>query len=54
MINNIVLVSGVQRIYLFFFKFFYLKRNDRNELTYKNRKRLTDSENGLMVAGGEG
>ena len=54
MINNIVLVSGVQQIYQFFFKFFYLKTNDRNELTYKNRKRLTDSENELMVAGGEG
>ena len=41
-------------IYLFFFKFFYLKRNDTNELTYKNRKKLTDLENELMVAGGEG
>ena len=41
-------------IYLFFFKFFYLKRNDTNELTYKNRKKLTDLENELMVAGEEG
>ena len=30
-----------------------LKRNDTNELTYKT-KRLTDSENGLMVTGGKG
>ena len=30
-----------------------LKRNDTNELTYKT-KRLTDSENELMVTGGKG
>ena len=41
-------------MYLFFFKFFYLKRNDTNELTYKNRKKLTDLGNELMITGGEG
>ena len=41
-------------MYLFLFNFFYLKRNDRNELTYKNRKKLPDLENELTVAGGKG
>ena len=31
-----------------------LKRNDANELNLQNRKRLTDLENELMVAWGEG
>ena len=30
-----------------------LKRNDTNELNLQNRKRLTDLENKLMVAGGK-